>query len=453
MHPPIPICRLRPHLCTVLGMLFSLAGAAGSGCASPPSAPKNGLTYATPDLNAPVVRAPGSRSSTDSRVIVSIRPIGSVPFDGMTLPLTSPNGRFLATQSGSTPSFAAVLAEPGIAVPAGLKVTAAAIAEHQSVSPETPAIVPLSWSGSLPRGLLLGRSCDDRGFLVEQPRPDGSRRIGFVDWQSGSLTWLVDSPGTVAAFATLGPDGQLAFSRRTLAAPGFELVVRANASDPSSERVLKPSSPDESYCCPTFSADRQRVYVFRSASRMVEQFGPLSVLAVSLASGDSTEMTVVSRADLNVEPTPAAAFQAVAPMQSPWNLPGEPPDPLDRGIAITDLNAQTMVWIDGPTGHVEALAPMTAGAAPLVDRLAAKSSVRGMLLGTAKELVFQPYRSVSAGPTWGGEASVLSGPFVPRLAGWLKDELGGLRPRYILLSPPKSGQSVQVQVFFMVTAD
>jgi hypothetical protein len=96
---------------------------------------------------------------------------------------------------------------------------------------------------------MLGRSYDADGFLIEAPQVDGSRWIGYVAWRTGELTWLV-SDEFVNAFGCLGPDGRLAWSRRSADADDdahFELVIRHG------ERQWTLHSPRESWLMPTWS--------------------------------------------------------------------------------------------------------------------------------------------------------------------------------------------------------
>lgn len=150
-------------------------------------------------------------------------PLGAVPYDGFLLPLISPDGHHVATQTGAPPEWAATLAEPGATPSRGTTVevyaidTRGTIAADQREQPQRVA--------SLQESILLGRSCDDAGFLVEAPQPDGSRWIGKATWLDGEIEWLVQG-AAVNAFASLAPDGRLAWCRRSPDGAHFELVVR-----------------------------------------------------------------------------------------------------------------------------------------------------------------------------------------------------------------------------------
>lgn len=441
---------IRVGLCTLLA-------ASLSACVPVNQRPKTGLSYVNPATGEAIARVPGARQGiTDSRVRVGIRPLGAVPFDGMTLPITSPGGKYIAAQSGAIPPWETLLAEPGARVPGRLVLSCAEIRPPTgSTLPTSPgeptgAILPLSWSGSLPRGILLGRSANDQGVLIERPDESGGRSIGVVNWKSGQIQWLFSDPAFVAAHATFGPRGELAYSRRSLTEnSGFELVLRPNAGDPSSELVLKPR-PDETLVFPTFSADRSRVYVFSAATRQVPGFGPLSLVCVRLpgTGRGGASLEIERRVELDVEPTIAAAFQAVVANQTPWILPGSmrADEDLASGIAITDLRTAGMIWIDARSGSMQPLARGTAGAAPWWGVAPSSTSIElgGLILGAAKELVYQPRRD---GGQWGSEVSVLAGAAIPRLAGTLsisaeRDDTRnaqppGVQPRFLLLSPPK----------------
>src|SRR5690606_7506270 len=114
---------------------------------------------------------------------------------------------------------------------------------------------------------------NERGFLVESPRPDGSRWIGFADWKTGSLDWLIRDD-QVNAHAVLAPNNALAFTRRRDASSPSELVflpapsqitmprrapnaasqeTRSNAG--AHELTWRPAAPTSEVVAPAFSAD------------------------------------------------------------------------------------------------------------------------------------------------------------------------------------------------------
>ncbi|MFN5946280.1 MAG: hypothetical protein ACK46I_14475, partial [Phycisphaerae bacterium] len=52
-----------------------------------------------------------------SRVQVAVVPLGVISYDGQTLPLVSPDGRFIAVQQGQPPAWQTVLAQDSAPLP------------------------------------------------------------------------------------------------------------------------------------------------------------------------------------------------------------------------------------------------------------------------------------------------------------------------------------------------
>jgi hypothetical protein len=157
----------------------------------------------------------------------ALMPLGSVPYDGFSLPLISPDARFVATQTGAPPDWAVTLAERDARPPTESPIAIYRV-DAREVSPEQrqqPQLV-----ATLEAPAVLGRSADRDGFLVEAPQADGSRDIGYVSWETGQVQWLVND-GSVNAFAALSVDGRLAWSRRAIDAAHFDLVVREVSGD------------------------------------------------------------------------------------------------------------------------------------------------------------------------------------------------------------------------------
>jgi hypothetical protein len=203
--------------------LVALAATALAGCASDSgtsargSAGTGAAADGADDLPFRMTRA--GRSSTVN-VRVGVLPLGAVPYDNLSLPLVSPDGRFVATQSGAPPTWPTLQAEPGAIVPIATRV------EIYRLEPGSPP----AFVAGVAEPVVLGRGCDANGFLVEAPRDDGSRWIGAVSWESGALTWLV-ADEHVNAFASPGPGGRLAWSRRAAGTDHFELVARGGGAE------------------------------------------------------------------------------------------------------------------------------------------------------------------------------------------------------------------------------
>lgn len=201
-----------------------------------------------------------ARQSALSRT--GVRTLGSIQYDGFTLPLASPDGRFVAVQTGVAPDWPTLLAARGARPPLASSI------EVWECSDTVTRVASLS------RGLLLGRGADAGGFLVEAPQPDGSRWIGKVAWpgairpvevkplEEGASPMVLDEPVDISkpewlvqddrinAFAALGPDGELAWCVRTPEERTFRLAVRPGGGGQPFEHA---AGTDESWFLPLFA--------------------------------------------------------------------------------------------------------------------------------------------------------------------------------------------------------
>jgi len=207
---------------------------------------------------------------TGSAVQLDFRPLGAIATDGVTLPVLSPNGRYLAVQTGVAPDLSTALARPGQRPPLASRIALYRL--------EPRGIVRL---GETDGGLVLGRNATDRGVLVESVRPDGARWIGLLDWNSRETEWLVQDGG-VNAFGAIAADGTLVYSARALTDRCFDLVVR---HDGASRRL--PANGARSYLLPALSADGGRVFAF------VERDGILELASADPSSSESLAQSLV----------------------------------------------------------------------------------------------------------------------------------------------------------------
>ncbi|MBI1303634.1 MAG: hypothetical protein GC172_07580 [Phycisphaera sp.] len=207
-----------------------LAAATATACEAPPRRAEPVGLAPTGDAGAmrgervSDVPAPGARGAGAAAVAglpsLEFLQLGTVETDGFTLPVISPNGRFLAVQTGEPPDLATALARPGQRPPRASRIALYRLDER--------GIVRLGETGA---GFVLGRAADDTGVLIESPRPDGARWIGRIRWgaprgsEGYEPEWLVQD-GRVNAFATLGPDDALAYATRDVRDRAFDIVVR-----------------------------------------------------------------------------------------------------------------------------------------------------------------------------------------------------------------------------------
>ena len=211
------------RLPSLLLAVAAIATAALHGCASSNPA-GNGMSNAPGPAAAAQTLNRAAGASQTVQVVAGVLPLGAVPYDNQMLPLVSPDGRYIATQTGAPPTWPTMLAEAGAEIPSATRIEVYELDLREGIKPEDrkpPALI-----ASVAEPMLLGRTCDAEGFLVESPREDGARWIGKASWRSGEVKWLV-SGGDVNAFACLGSDGRLAWSRRAVDGQHFDLVVRS----------------------------------------------------------------------------------------------------------------------------------------------------------------------------------------------------------------------------------
>lgn len=143
----------------------------------------------------------------------AVQTLGSIPYDGFTLPVVSPDGRHFAIQSSSNASVKTRLAMPNASVPN------ARIATYRI---ESNGLSRISESEA---GVLLGRGASFAGCLCEGPRPGGARALGVLPWGKSEVEWIVDD-GRTNAFASLAPDATLAWSTREAIGGAWSLAIR-----------------------------------------------------------------------------------------------------------------------------------------------------------------------------------------------------------------------------------
>lgn len=233
-------------------------------CATAPSTP----AVTPPKVQNPSLQ-PVTGSISGSAASIDFRPFGAIPTDGITLPVLSPNGRYMAVQTGAAPDLATALARPGQRPPLASRIALYRI--------DPRGLVRL---GETDGGLVLGRNADDRGVLVEGPQTDGTRWIGRLDWNNLEPEWLVQD-GNVNAFGALGVDGMLVYSARPVTSARFDLVVRKG----DSVRRLD-GDGTRSYLFPALSGDGAAVFTF------VLRDGILELGSGDPASGESLKQSL-----------------------------------------------------------------------------------------------------------------------------------------------------------------
>ncbi len=222
-------------------------------------------------------------------------PLGEVPCDGRTLPLVSPDGEFIAAQTGLPPVWDVLLASPGAVAAAGNRI---------EIHRLDRAAGRADFFRATDSMLLLGRACDESGLLVESQRPDGSRWIGFTTWYSGPVRWLA-ADEHCNAFAHLGAGGRLAWCRRPASTEHFDLVIRRDGQE---EWTIGSQGGD--WLLPVWAGDGDGLFALRLEG------GRLEAAYMIATSPESTGATML-RVAIADDKTVHDAYQCMVPSTSP----------------------------------------------------------------------------------------------------------------------------------------
>lgn len=317
---------------------------------------------APPTLPSDPIASPVISGTTASRVAVAIESLGTVEYDGLSVPLVSPDGRFVAAQSVPAPPREQRLA---IDVP---RPSVAGSNSTVSIGPLTPGVGglrPVLEVFDLEAPMLLGRDTSTDGVLVESPRPDGSRWIGLAQWPTDGndadarVTWLVRDR-VIAAHAIFADGGALLYSRRKIGQDRFDLVLQARDGE---RRTL--SMPDASLVYPLMAPDLRHATCLALGDR-----GAIALLLIDLSTGGNGALgRVVRRFDLTSSGGMEGAAQIVAASQSTVH-----------GLSRSDALSET-----SPAATEPLLGPIFFH--PAMDRCAAIDATRRRLVALAPESV------------------------------------------------------------------
>ncbi len=370
------------------------------GCVTVPSKPSAQRSGATANAaaaaqlpNGPIA-APAHGVITNTHVVLGLTPVGTVPYDGQVLPLISPDGHFCAVEEGEAPTWGTLVAAPDAEVPSSTHLAV------YDLTVRPPARV--TTAQELEPGLMLGRACDSRGFLVEAPRPDGSRWIGRATWQSGRVEWLAREEAVVCAHGVLTLAGDLVFTRRPVTGQVAELVVRT-----SSGTLVTRSEGDRPYAMPMTTNDPGTIYAMCLTPSGIE----VHALAYKAQGPGAPKLgPVLARRMLCGDRDVWAAYQIAAPLQGPIARHADPGIlPEIEPLVIPNPAAGRMSIFDVRSGSLFPLAANSIAAVRWTN-----ASKVGYLCTTPKGLVFSLEPSSTAEPHT-PEARMLFESYVPRL--------------------------------------
>lgn len=364
------------------------ASIALTGCVTETEAPVRGMpvkgsSAAKASIGSGPVATPASRArSTVSKVQVAVVPLGSIEYDGLTLPLVSPDGLFVVSRIGPPPTWPAMLAMPGASSPPAGQFRVYSIAKTLD------AVAPTS---EVPEGCLLGRDCDSQGFLIERMNADGSRSIGKVQWITGEVSWLVESADVNAHAVFFG--GGLLFVRRSIDASAASLVMLTPQGE-TIERIATGGT----YAMPLRSDDPTVAWVLRGS--------PAGTEIESIRLGPSGFGKTLSRTLLTSSSQPAAAFQLATSVGASATSaePGSVPP-----IAILSTKVNGIVAIDIATGRAALLSKEAIAVTPV-----ATDDVRGYICTRDDGLLYVPEDAAMLPNAPRTDARLLNDPYIVR---------------------------------------
>jgi len=377
-----------------------------------------------PTLPSGPIASPAKGRTTISRVSVNVAPIGEIEYNGLQLPLISPDGKKAVSQLGTAPAWETLIGEVD-APPA----PAATFLAH-ALSREGLKLI--EWIEQPQSGVLLGRMADDEGFLIEWPREDGSRWIGKTNWATGSTQWLVQG-ADYAMHGVLTPSGELMFARRSITDNRIALVVRSRDGS-----EIARFADDGDYLAPLPYMAEDLVYALRASSRGVD------VEAIRLRRNGETAAafgSTLARQNLTGEASLAAAFQllmTVAP-----SLPAEAlAHELPLSILSTKLRAACVFDIDA--NRLIPILPQSMSATPFVGRQS-----QGFFASTDRQLSYVPWPPPDQTATSRNDARVLASPYILRPLREIRDDGRTMAGHYIIMGPVK-GHPDRIELTMMV---
>lgn len=400
-----------------IALLFAVGMVCG-GCVTETVSPPRPVPVQGPTASGqrprPMPDQPVATPARDARTVnailrAAITPLGTIPFDGQVLPMISPDGRLAATQVGQSPSWAALLVEPDAPPSPRTNV------EVYDISSQPARLVREGFD--LPAGTMLGRACDESGFLVEHITPMGERRVGKVPWRGGGIEWF-DGVGT-----------------GTLIDQGLVATTEAQALKTPWGEVREPGSE---MWFPVSSGERGLVYCFAASQRGLElQAWSRSVRATSEGMRADGSMSIIARRRIAPQAERILAYQAVDPVRG-WAESGseEPP-----GLLFFNPGTRRMTVFDANTGDLVPLAAESISGVWTRD-----AAGWGVLLSTDRGLVYQRLEQSRSAWSASPEARLLGEPYVARAT------MDPTRPS-ILIGPARDARRVNLIVLQLMPSD
>lgn len=370
------------------------------------------------------IAQPITSGTLATRVQVTVVPTGIVSYDGQTLPIVSPDGRFVAVQCGAAPTWATILATEGQTPSDRTCIDIFEVTDR--------GLKPVATTASVPKGAVLGRDATTDGFLIESVQQNGARWIGEVRWVTGDARWLVQGNAVNSHAAWLRGENadSLVYTRRAVGEQlhGALMLQHQGVEQVVSEGALWFATPAPS---------GNMVYACDISNGLV-----LCAFGVSRDGGHVRVSGPIAKRSISAEADPAMAYEVFASMQpGAWMarpLSGTSED-MDA-IGLIDPSAGREALYDSKAGTLRALGKGTVASVRWDD--VDQNGIRavGYFLTSRQGLVFLPDSGVGSSLE---PARVLASPYVPRA---VRDNRGAS----LLCFGPGKGGYTQLEVLRVV---
>ncbi len=383
-------------------MGLSLAMLAAGGCVSERVSPPGRGVLVKP-LGAPAslpsgpLTQPAAAQTSSLQVRLALKPVGLLPYDGRTLPLNSPDGRYLAVQTTPGAVDVVQVGAGGLSRPAWAQDAAAG------------------------EPLTLGRGATLEGALVEGG--DSERWIGRLEWATGTVTRLTPQ-GADYRGGVLLRDGTLIAVRKTEGGAGELVAVSQGEAKGIALQGLEP-------LLPLLSPNQATLGVLAKRED--------ALWLVLLSRGGEGGYAEVARHALLAGGAEAGAARAAGPVDAMPGLAVPTDSPLAGAVVFLHPAQDRVAVAHATTGRLSLLSQGVFAASCLSRGGSAAltlTSARGLLLaswepgtglspdgrpGPAIELASRPF---VARPLVGAEAHLLLiGPGSARAGAAPRDEL------------------------------
>lgn len=410
--------------------------------------------------NTPPIPLPARTTST--RVRFAVAPLGTIPYDGTTLPIFSPDGTALLTQVGTlAPTSTTSTQSPPIPPDRTLQPFA--------ITPT--GLVPIPWPTTPGPRIAIGRSATAVGALVEQAEQDRTISIGRIAWPDGSISWLaqrVPGPGqaielrdgTLVRITAAQQHADISTTTPTSAqAPRADAQIIFEHPGRDAMRIAMPgmafawpmTTPDQRFIAVLAWALPQETDVQQSPTPQSE----LELLIIATPAQGSRDANappappqIVRRMPLALPGDWATAQACVAPIAA---APPAVGGTLASTITLLHPALRRVVLIDCATGRTAQLPEGTPSAASTTIVRSTGPTTDGLLVARAKHLAWEqigPFSAAQGAPdrpiNLPAATRAVQGAFVPR----------ALTPgKAILLGPgPETELSLQVLALELLPA-